>query len=680
MKKIFTLVALAISAMTASATVSIESLSLDNTRQLKSTTLQYGNLAPKPAKAPAMYSEGQTSIVGKEFVTIYNDGSNDYNYYFDVVADGDSIVLEGLAEGFDVKAAYNASTGTITIPTGVVIGEDETYGEVTLYAVSGTSYGDLDIIGTVTNDTITFNYGFYGVVTYNGQPGGLILMQDVEGIPANGKLSFTISPYNYSCPLLLTKTAENTINIVGLSSILYGKNYNVPMTFDATSNTASISSSQPVDWKYSSTGTGAKDIFYLFKRTTSGLDYNPEFTVVVSDDASVLTATTTLFMGYDTNGQGSYSGYSFTNYKIEASFNIYTAEVDESANDEVTEITVDNIMYTLDNENQTAEVVGCLGSTTTLNIPSTVDANDKTYSVVSVAAAAFQSNRYITSITIPASIETVGTDAFRNVTNLKELHIADLPSWCAINFANGNANPLYNVFPTSTSKWGNVYINGEAVTELVIPEGVVSIGRAFYGFKKLTKVTLPSTLVTIGDQTFANCTNLTEVTIPASVKSIGSAFFGCSALASITLNEGLESLSATFYGCRALTSISLPSTLNTLSGSMTFMSCSAITEITSLNTVPPTCDTSYMFDAFAETAKLMVPKESVDAYKAATGWSAFSTVEGIETSGIDSIESDSDNTNAEYYNLQGIKVSPEALTPGIYIMRNGNKATKVLVK
>lgn len=50
-----------------------------------------------------------------------------------------------------------------------------------------------------------------------------------------------------------------------------------------------------------------------------------------------------------------------------------------------------------------------------------------------------------------------------------------------------------------------------------------------------------------------------------------------------------------------------------------------------------------------------------------------------ESTGIIDIESD-DNTPAEYYNLNGVRVNGDNMTPGIYICRKGAKVSKVLVK
>jgi hypothetical protein len=51
------------------------------------------------------------------------------------------------------------------------------------------------------------------------------------------------------------------------------------------------------------------------------------------------------------------------------------------------------------------------------------------------------------------------------------------------------------------------------------------------------------------------------------------------------------------------------------------------------------------------------------------------------TSGIEAVSADVDaNAPIEYFNIQGVKVAADNLTPGLYITRQGSKATKVLVK
>ncbi len=75
------------------------------------------------------------------------------------------------------------------------------------------------------------------------------------------------------------------------------------------------------------------------------------------------------------------------------------------------------------------------------------------------------------------------------------------------------------------------------VTEVVIPEGVTSIGeRAFNDCTSLASVSWPSTLQTIGASAFYSCGSLTEVDLPAGVTSIGDyAFFGCVSLEGVSV-------------------------------------------------------------------------------------------------------------------------------------------------
>ncbi|MDE6801851.1 MAG: hypothetical protein K2J06_03700, partial [Muribaculaceae bacterium] len=59
------------------------------------------------------------------------------------------------------------------------------------------------------------------------------------------------------------------------------------------------------------------------------------------------------------------------------------------------------------------------------------------------------------------------------------------------------------------------------------------------------------------------------------------------------------------------------------------------------------------------------------------GLPALNWQEG-EKAGIDEIASDDANAPVEYYNLQGIRVENPA--NGLYIRKQGSKATKVLVR
>ena len=63
---------------------------------------------------------------------------------------------------------------------------------------------------------------------------------------------------------------------------------------------------------------------------------------------------------------------------------------------------------------------------------------------------------------IPPSLQTVGYSAFYDCTNLKDVYVTDLVSWCKIFFEDSTANPMYYA--------QNFYLDGELLTELIIPE------------------------------------------------------------------------------------------------------------------------------------------------------------------------------------------------------------------
>ena len=84
-----------------------------------------------------------------------------------------------------------------------------------------------------------------------------------------------------------------------------------------------------------------------------------------------------------------------------------------------------------------------------------------------------------------------------------------------------------------------------AMTKIIVSEGITAIGQNnFYECKKVTSITLPSTLKSIGTQAFINNTAAAQdLVIPEGVTTIADkAFEGCNAVLSVTLPSTLESL------------------------------------------------------------------------------------------------------------------------------------------
>lgn len=173
--------------------------------------------------------------------------------------------------------------------------------------------------------------------------------------------------------------------------------------------------------------------------------------------------------------------------------------------------------------------------------------------VTRIGEQAFAECTALATVTLPDSLEGIGVSAFFGCTSLTGVYITDLAAWCNIEFIDGPSNPLRYAH--------KLYLDGEAVTDLVIPEGVETVGTcAFIGFTDLVSVTLPNSLKAIGPSAFYDCENLTAVQIPDNVTEIsGSAFYRCKSLQSVTLGKDLVRIGRTaFYHCTSLSEILIP--------------------------------------------------------------------------------------------------------------------------
>ncbi len=115
-----------------------------------------------------------------------------------------------------------------------------------------------------------------------------------------------------------------------------------------------------------------------------------------------------------------------------------------------------------------------------------------------IGSYAFNNCQNLVSIEIPDSIVSIGDDAFAGCEGLKKVnYIGNIGKWCEIFMYSRYSNPL------NYSK--ELCVNGKVITEVEVPDGVVSIcSYAFVACDNIKKVSLPSSILFIGDGILAD--------------------------------------------------------------------------------------------------------------------------------------------------------------------------------
>lgn len=276
----------------------------------------------------------------------------------------------------------------------------------------------------------------------------------------------------------------------------------------------------------------------------------------------------------------------------------------------------------------------------------------------------------LTSITLPASVETIGNYAFEECTNLK-----------SVTFAEGS----------KLSTLGEEVFAYSAITEIELPAGITSIpAKSFVFCLDLESVTFAGKITEIGQYAFLDCTSL-DFVVPATVTTIGegafgydgfifeeeevplrvpeavlsfadgfdtgiiskkvpegdalpfngtyfstiilpegmttinnNSFSGCKYLESIVIPKSMETIgSCAFLGCGSLESVIIPAGVKSI-GYQAFDECENLKEVTILCTTPPTLE-EYTFDCIPDDAVLVVPSGCKSAYET-TGWKEYFTI------------------------------------------------------
>ena len=311
-------------------------------------------------------------------------------------------------------------------------------------------------------------------------------------------------------------------------------------------------------------------------------------------------------------------------------------------------------------------------------------------SVISIGDSAFENCSNLTSLTIPNSITTVGSNPFRGLTlqldnRSPHFYVEDNVLFTAdkkLLIAYCSRQTSYSI-PNSVTSIGDGAFWCSRLTSLTIPDLVTTIGdSAFYWCSSLISLTIPNSVTSIGDWAFKNCSSLTSLTIPNSVTAIGdSAFWHCSSLTSLTIPESvttigvnafsglilqLDNRSPHFYVednvlftadksqliayCSPQTSYCIPDSVTTI-GDRAFLSCSRLTSLTIPNSV-----TSISNNAFSGCSSLT--SLTIPASVSSIGDSAFENCRSLTSLTIPaSVSSIGDNAFENCRSLTSLTIS-----------------------
>ena len=194
--------------------------------------------------------------------------------------------------------------------------------------------------------------------------------------------------------------------------------------------------------------------------------------------------------------------------------------------------------------------------------------NENVTGSVNLVAPPIDDPTYIGEIVVPEFVEYENSTF--QVTGVKE-------------YAFAFSSELLSVsFPSSITSLGrNTFSGCENLQSVVLPEALTELPLyAFNSCSSLEEIALPEGISSIADYAFNSCSGLKKVELPSGLSSIGNGVFnGCFSLEDITLPSGLQHIgNNAFNQCSSLESLLLPESLTEIPEGL-FRDCSSLKEM-----------------------------------------------------------------------------------------------------
>lgn len=181
--------------------------------------------------------------------------------------------------------------------------------------------------------------------------------------------------------------------------------------------------------------------------------------------------------------------------------------------------------------------------------------------VKTIGRSAFENCKDLQEVLLPSGLETIGAAAFAN-SGIQEITFPASLKAVYYSFYNNSIervnvldlNAYLNCqFDSPDFGGADLYVNGELVTEIIIPQGQAKLYPCFAGLN-IEKITIPDSVVELERFTFDDCKKLKEVVFigESQITEFYCTFSGCSSLRSVTIPKSVTRMWSAFSSCNAL--------------------------------------------------------------------------------------------------------------------------------
>ena len=253
---------------------------------------------------------------------------------------------------------------------------------------------------------------------------------------------------------------------------------------------------------------------------------------------------------------------------------------------------------------------------------------------------AFYEDTYLSEVNLPSTIRTFGNGCFENCESLESINL-----------------------PDSLKYIGEEAFQGcSFLSELELPEGLEGIHREAFLGSGIKELRIPKSVKWLEVACFVYGKELETVSIDAPLDVLPTwSFYGNTSLKNLYLCDEIERIgNYAIEQCPSIETLVLPSALKYVE-SHAVSNCKSLSTIQCNAVTPPDTDENPFGEELYAQATLLVPQQSVEAYKNHPTWKRFFNINDITTT-VEGVNADSASSKERIYNLGGIEIkSPKGL-------------------